>query len=126
MLHFESPPLARIMTPLDVVKDIGPGLGSRPVILPIHPLTFEHAKEALGHGVVGTAPHRTHAADDLVCFQELLVFLGGKLTASIRVQNDRGAATALPVQLEISAVRKLFASPRGRKSLIVADVMCAF
>jgi hypothetical protein len=34
-----------------------------------------------------------------------------------------GAATALPVQFEISAVRRLFASPSGRKSLIVADVM---
>jgi hypothetical protein len=45
LLPFESPPLARIMTPLDVVKDIGPGLGSRPVILPIHPLTFEHPKK---------------------------------------------------------------------------------
>jgi len=30
---------------------------------------------------------------------------------------------ALPVQLEISAVRRLFASPRGRKSLMVADVI---
>src|ERR1035437_8815428 len=29
------------------------------------------------------------------------------------------------VELEISAVRRLFASPRGRKSLIVADVMCS-
>src|SRR5258708_37539788 len=38
----------------------------------------------------------------------------------------RGAATALPVQFEISAVRRLFASPRGRKSLIVADVMAGF
>src|SRR5258708_22172819 len=28
----------------------------------------------------------------------------------------RGAATALPVQFEISAVRRLFASPRGRRS----------
>ena len=51
------------------------------------------------------------------------------LSSSSRARSSsssvRGAATALPVQLEISAVRRLFASPRGRKSLIVADVMCS-
>jgi hypothetical protein len=36
-LHCKSPPLARMMPPLDVVNEIGLGLGSRPVILPIHP-----------------------------------------------------------------------------------------
>ena len=47
------------------------------------------------------------------------------LAVSSRRSNSsssvRGAAIALPVQLEISAVRKLFASPRGKKSLIVAE-----
>jgi hypothetical protein len=37
----------------------------------------------------------------------------------------RGAATALPVQLEISAVRRLFASSNRRKSLIVAESIYA-
>ena len=35
----------------------------------------------------------------------------------------RGAAMALPVQFEVSAVRRLFASRRGRKSLMVAEVI---
>jgi hypothetical protein len=96
LLHVESPPLARVMTPLEVVKDIGPGLGSGPVVLSVHPLTFEHTKEALGHGVVGAAAHRTHAAGHLVRLQKPLVFLGGKLTAPIRVQNDRGPCGPLP------------------------------
>jgi hypothetical protein len=30
---------------------------------------------------------------------------------------------AFPLQLEISAVRRLFASPRGRNNLIVAEAM---
>jgi hypothetical protein len=30
---------------------------------------------------------------------------------------------ALPVQFDISAVLRLFASPRGRKSFMVADVI---
>ena len=51
------------------------------------------------------------------------------LSSSSRARSSsssvRGAAMALPVQFEISAVRRLFASPRGRKSLMVADVMRA-
>lgn len=57
------------MTPLDRVKDIGPG-----------------------HDVVRTASHRTHAADELVAFQKSLVFLRGELTAPIRVQELPGCS----------------------------------
>jgi hypothetical protein len=45
------------------------------------------------------------------------------LRARSSSNSVRGASTALPVQFEISAVRRLFASPSGRKSLIVADVI---
>ena len=96
MLHVQSPPLSRIMTPLDVVKDIRSGLGSRLVVLPVHPFAFEYAKEALGRGIVGAAAHRTHTADDLMRLQEPLVFFRGKLAAPIRVQNDWGAGRPLP------------------------------
>ena len=84
------------MPTLDVVKDICSGFGSRPVLTTIHALTFEHAKEALGGGVVRTTAHRTHTTDYVVCLQEPLVLFGGKLAASIRVQNDRGASGPLP------------------------------
>lgn len=96
MLQFESPPLAGIVTALDIVKDIRSGLRARTVVLPVYPFPFEHAEEALGGGIVGTAAHCTHAARDVMRFQEPLIFLGGKLTASIRVQNDRGPGGPLP------------------------------
>jgi hypothetical protein len=89
LLHVQSLPLARILTPLDVVKDIGPGFGSCLVVLTIFPLTFKRPEEALGRGVVGAAAHRPHAADNVMRSQKLLVFLGGKLTPPIRVQNNR-------------------------------------
>jgi hypothetical protein len=81
LLQFESPALSGIVPALDIVKDIRSCLGSRPVVVSIHPFSFEHADEARGRCVIRTAPHRTHAADDLVCFQEPLVFLGRKLAA---------------------------------------------
>jgi len=54
------------VTPLDVVKDIGPGFGSCPIVLAIHPFSFEYPEETLDGGVVGAAAHRTHTADHLV------------------------------------------------------------
>ena len=82
--------------PLDVVKDISPGLDSGSVVLSIHPLPFEYAKKTLRRRVIGAAAHRTHAAGDVVHRQEPLVFLRSKLTAPIRVQNDWGLCRALP------------------------------
>lgn len=38
-------------------------------------LAFEQAKETFGCGVVGTTPHCTHAARDVVRGQELLVLV---------------------------------------------------
>jgi hypothetical protein len=96
LLHLEPPSLARIVTPLDVAKDIDPRLGSGQVMLAVYALLFEHPKEALGGRIVGTAAHRTHTTDHLMHLQEPLVFLGGKLAAPIRVQNDRCACGALP------------------------------
>lgn len=77
------------MTPLDAVKDIGSGLGSRPVVPAIHTPAFEHPKEALGRRVVGATARGTHAAGHVMRLQEPLVFLRSKLTVPIRAQNDR-------------------------------------
>jgi hypothetical protein len=63
------------MTALDMVKDIRSHLGSRPVLTSVHPFPFEHAEEALGRRIVGAAPHRTHATDNALRHEELLVFL---------------------------------------------------
>jgi hypothetical protein len=87
LLHLQSSPLPRIVTPLNVIKDIGPRLGSRPIVQPVHPFALKHIEEAPGRGVVRAAAHHTHAADDLVGRQEPLVFLRDKLTTSIRVQE---------------------------------------
>jgi hypothetical protein len=54
LLHVESPSLLRIVASLDVVKDIGLGLGSSPVVSAIHAFTFEHTEKALGGSVIGT------------------------------------------------------------------------
>ena len=69
MLHVQSPPLSWIVAPFDIVKDIGPGVGSCPIMLSIHAFTFKDSEEALGGGVVRAAPHCTHAADHLVRFE---------------------------------------------------------
>jgi hypothetical protein len=61
-LHVQSSLLSRIVAPFDVVKDIGPGFGSCPIVVPIHAFTCKHSEEAFGGGVVGGAAHRTHAA----------------------------------------------------------------
>ena len=82
--------------PLDVVKDISSGVGSGPVVLPIHPLSLEHPKETLRCRIVGAAAHGTHAAGHVVGLQKPLVFLRGELTSPIRVQNNRGAGWSLP------------------------------
>ena len=63
-LHVQSSLLSRIVAPFDVVKDIGPGFGSCPIVVPIHAFTFKHSEEAFGGGVVGAAAHRTHAAQN--------------------------------------------------------------
>jgi hypothetical protein len=45
LLQFESPPLSGIVTALDIVKDIRSGLGSGPVLLPVHSFPLKHAKK---------------------------------------------------------------------------------
>ena len=50
MLHVQSSPMSRIVTPFDVVEDIGPGFGSCPIVLPIHTFAFEYLEEALSGG----------------------------------------------------------------------------
>ena len=96
LLQFQSTPLPGIVTAFDVVKDICSRLGSRLVLLPVHPFPFERPKEALGSGIVGTTAHRAHAANHLVRIEKPLVFLGGKLTAPIRAQNNRRPSLQLP------------------------------
>ena len=43
----------------------------------------EHAEEAFHRGIVCAAADRTHAADQVVAFQEALVLATGKLAASV-------------------------------------------
>ena len=45
MLPFQSPPLSGIVTPFDVVEDISPGLGSGPVLLPVHAFPLSTPKK---------------------------------------------------------------------------------
>lgn len=84
------------MEALNVVEDIGPGLGSGTVLPAIHPFPFEHAEEAFTGGVIGTIAHAAHTAHQVVPAEEALIVLAGELTATIRVQNDRGTFVTLP------------------------------
>ena len=77
------------MKPFDVIEDIRPGLGARAVLAPIDALPLEQAEEALRSGIVGAGSHRTHAASDLMPFQEPLVLIAGELAAAVRVKDDR-------------------------------------
>jgi hypothetical protein len=85
LLPVESPPLPLIVTPLDVINNIGSGLRSRLVVLPVHTFACEDSEKVLGGGVVGTAAYGAHAADHLMGRQESLIFLRRKLTPPIRV-----------------------------------------
>lgn len=66
------------MKPLDVIKDIGPGLDPGPVLPPVAALPFQQSEEALHRGIVNTAVHSTHAADQVMAFQEALIFAAGE------------------------------------------------
>jgi hypothetical protein len=63
---------------------------------PIDPFAFEHAEEAFRGCIVCTGSNGTHAALDLMSFQESLIFIAGELTAAIRVKNDRTSIGSLP------------------------------
>lgn len=81
---------------LDVVEDIGLGIGSRGVGLAAHALALEQLEEALDHRVVVAVAAPAHAADQLVGLQELLPFFAGELTALVRVQQNRRFGLAAP------------------------------
>jgi hypothetical protein len=96
------------MPALDGVEDIRSRLGSCPVPPSVHPLSFEPPKETFGCRIVGTTAHRAHATSNVVRRQELLVLVGGKLTAAIRVQNDWRPPRSLPHRHQHGA------EPQGR------------
>ena len=96
LLQFEPPALSGIVPAFDVLKDIRPRLGSRPIVSPVDPFPLEHAKEALGGRIVGATAHHTHTTSHLMRRQEPLVFIRRELTAAIEMQNDRGASGPLP------------------------------
>jgi hypothetical protein len=87
--------LPGIVTPFDVVKDIGPVFGLCPIVLSIHAFTFKDSEEALSGGAVGTAAHYAYVANHLVCFEKPLLFHRDKLATPIQVQNHRGASLPL-------------------------------
>ena len=71
-LHLQSSPLPRIVTPFDVIKDIGSRLSSAAVVLSVHPFPFQHTKESLRGGIVGTPSQHAHATDHTVRLQKQL------------------------------------------------------
>src|SRR5207245_5299798 len=65
---------------------------------------------AIGFPVSGSEPVRTYTPDCPISSR-----------SSSASNSVLGAATAFPLQFEISAVRRRFGSPWGRNSLLVAE-----
>ena len=74
---------------LNVVEQVGPCFIPGSISNPVDTLTFEQAEEALSGCVVRATPDTAHRANDIVAFQELLVFLACKLRTAVRVQQHR-------------------------------------
>ena len=67
------------MEALDVVEHIGPGLGQGQVATTVYTFSLEQAEEALHRRVVPAVTDCTHAAGEVMVFQELLVIRAGEL-----------------------------------------------
>ena len=104
-----------IVTAFDVVKNIRSRLGSRLVVLAIHPFTLEHAKETLGGGVVGTAAHGAHATGNLVRQEPLILFRGKSFCFR---SSGRPKMTAVDC---IYNVRTILYSSRIHKEAVMAS-----
>ncbi len=91
------------------VKHIGPGVGPGDVTPAVDTFTLEQAEEARSGCVVRATPDTAHRANDIVAFQELLVFLARKLRTAVRVQQHRRPALTLPERL-YEAVRETVAA----------------
>ena len=98
ILGVESALHARVVEALDVVEHIGPGVSQGQVSTAMHALALEQAEEALHRCIVAAVADRTHAAGEVMVFQELLVIRAGELRAAIRVQDYRVAVWALPAR----------------------------
>lgn len=72
-----------VIEPLDVIKDICPGVGASLIPPPMHPFPFEYGKNALRHGMVITVPHATHAADNPMRVEKRLTLLRRVLGAPV-------------------------------------------
>ena len=86
---FKLPPLPWVVEAFYVVKHISPGVGPGDVPPAVDAFTLEQAEEALSGCVVRATPDTAHRANDIVAFQELLVFIACKLRTAVRVQQHR-------------------------------------
>src|SRR5688500_19980170 len=84
------------MESLDIVEDICARLSAGSILTTIYSLSLEQAKEALRCCIVGATTHSTHAASQVMPLQEALILVTGKLTAAIRMQDDRSFCLTLP------------------------------
>ena len=85
-----------VIEPLDVIKDICPGVGASLIPPPMHPFPFEYGKNALRHGMVITVPHATHAADNPMRVEKRLTLLRRVLGAPVGMEDDRLRTPLLP------------------------------
>ena len=85
-----------VIEPLDVIKDIYPGVSASPILPPMYPFPFEYGKEALRHGIGIPVPHATHAADNPMRVEKRLTLPRRVLSAPVGMEEDRLLTPLLP------------------------------
>ncbi len=62
----------------------------------MHTLALEHSEEALAGSIVGTTTHGTHAAHQVMAFQEALILVARELASTLGMEHHRASILALP------------------------------
>src|SRR5690606_40137701 len=78
---------SRVVEPLEVAEDIGPGLIAGAVAGAVSPLALDDPEETLAGRVVAAVADRAHAADQGVASEELLVSVADELPAAVGMQD---------------------------------------
>ena len=86
----------RVVEPLDVIKDVGPGLLPGPVHLSGRSLCLQKTEEALHGGVVPDLAGPAHAAGNALVLEQLLEVLANVLAPLVRVMQHSGRLSPAP------------------------------
>ena len=77
---------------VDILADLRAQVSGRMELIDIDQLRLQRAKPALNHDIVGPAGFAVHALANVQVTKQALVFVTGKLTALIRIEDSRSPA----------------------------------